>query len=315
VQVRAHGLARAAEGFGDRGVESERAVGFEPRELGDGLGFGVHVGRPQVTQQVARAFGLIVAVELLERARLLSVAEWTRARDLGPALFAGLAQPSTNRTISEQDGYADALRERGVAARKSLQKVHKEIATLIGGAEAERSTRLTLLREANTRLAPLAKTSDSHTALAELLQLWPDDASDDHRSVVRDAAAYVDAVETLHRGAVDTLRAVREGHALLGEAQEHVANLVALLRDDGERLSQDRIAKWNTEASALIQRIVAKPVTSRPPPPPTPPKPPATPRAPASTPRPPTPRPKRSRPCPTRPSSTAPAPWRRRCPS
>lgn len=236
-------------------------------------------GTPQQLSHDGKARSGLV----LERARLLSVAEWTRARDLGPALFAGLAQPSTNRTISEQDGYADALRERGVAARRNLQKVHKEIATLIGEAEADGSTRLTLLREANTRLAPLAKTSDSHTALAELLQLWPDDASDDHRAVVRDAAAYVEAVETLHRGAVDTLRAVRDGHALLGEAQEHVANLVALLRDDGERLSQDRIAKWNTDASALIQRIVAKPVTSRPPPPPTPVPPPPTPVPPPPT--------------------------------
>lgn len=221
-------------------------------------------GTPQQLTHDGKARGGLV----LERARLLTVAEWTRARDLGPALFAGLDAPSTNRTVSEQDSYVTALRERGVETRKHLQAVHTETVSIIGEAAAPESSRLALLREANTRLAPLAKTTDSHTALKELLAAWPDDASDDHRSVVREANGLRGAVESINKGGLDTLRQVPDTNSLVGEAREHIAALVALLRDDGERLSTDRIAKWNQATTALIQRIVAKGHATPPPPPP-----------------------------------------------
>jgi hypothetical protein len=212
---------------------------------------------------------------VLERARLLSVAEWSRARELGPALFAGLEPPSANRTVAGQDAYAEALRRCGRDARTALTTVHKEIAAILGDDDAASSSRLRVNREAHTRLGALARTQDSFSTLRELLDAWPDDASDEHRAVVRDASAWGSAVETIHRGSLSTLVDVPAEHELAADARTCVAALRALLRDDGEPLARKRIEEWNASAQELIRRIVRvvpppppRPRTPTPPPPP-----------------------------------------------
>lgn len=228
-------------------------------------------GTPQSLTYDAKARNGLV----LERARLLSVAEWSRVRELGPSLFPGLEGPSANRTVAGQDAYAEALRRRGRDARMALTTAHKEIAAILGEDEAGTSSRLRVNREAHTRLGALAKTQDSFSTLRELLDAWPDDASDEHRAVARDAGGWVSAVESIHRGSVEALLDVPDGHELVGEARAQVAGLRAMLRDDGEALVRARIEAWNTSAQELIRRIVRvvpppRPQSSRPPPPRTP---------------------------------------------
>lgn len=220
----------------------------------------------------------------LERAQLLSVAQWTRARDLGPALFPGVEPPSTHRTVSEQDRYAEALRQHGTACRQHLQAAHKEIAQLMGEDDAAGSSRLEILREASSRLAPLARTFDSYTTLRELLECWPDDASDDHRIVVRDAGSLHDAVASIDRGQLNALRRVPSHHAHAVEVHEVLGRLTALLRDDGEPLTESRVRQWNADATQLIQKVIADSPT-----PPDPPEPAAPPRPEPPAPPPPEP--------------------------
>ena len=67
----------------------------------------------------------------LVRAPLLELPEWSRARELGPALFK-VSPPSATRTLSEQDRFARELHTCTTARRAQLQGLHERLVRDLG---------------------------------------------------------------------------------------------------------------------------------------------------------------------------------------
>ena len=188
----------------------------------------------------------------LVRAPLLDLAEWSRARELGPAVLRAV-QPSSTRTLAEQDRYAATLKAAATERRGELQRLHERLEGLGVGS----SRRAETASAANTRLAPLVKTNaDSCAALREWMALWPDDVSDPARKSVRDAAALVQAIERIDTTARHSLEHAKSG-PLGSEVEAHQQSLRDLLaaQDGGSTLTTE-IDAWNTTARELLRRVL-----------------------------------------------------------
>lgn len=193
---------------------------------------------------------------MLERAPLLELAEWSRTRELGPALFEGKA-PASHRTLAEQDRYARQLREFATQKRLALEGFHGRLRTILGPGET--MPRLGAIREALQRLAPLAGSStDSCAMLRELLARWPDDTADPIRVVVRSVERVQKALEGLDEKARNHLGRITEHGALGDDVRAHLDSLHQLLSaDEHERsLTEKAIGGWNAEAHRLIEEVL-----------------------------------------------------------
>ena len=205
----------------------------------------------------------------LVRAPLLELAQWSRARELGPALFK-LSATSATRTLTEQDRFARELYVATTERRAQLQGLHERLVTM--GANG---TRKTELRAAIDRLAPLVKQpTDSCSVLRDWLDLWPDDASDPVRTAVAKSGAVADALKKID----ETLR-LSLSRAVNGpvgsEVQAHLDALLALVNagEQERALTEQAILQWNTAGTTLLHRVIEQ----LPPPPPPPPPPPLSP--------------------------------------
>lgn len=206
---------------------------------------------------------------VLERARVVDVAAWARARDLGPALFDGLTVPDAHRTISAQDRYVEALRRAGRATREDLQDLHRAIVGYIG--EGKQAPRLATLKDALKRLAPLATSDDSHATLVAWLAQWPDDATDALRVAVRKAKDARDAVDAVQKHSLAQVRSVPAQHPMRGQADAIEADLESVLTADGAALTVEAVESWNGRAADFVRGLIAQPPPPPPPDSPTPP--------------------------------------------
>jgi hypothetical protein len=202
---------------------------------------------------------------VLERARVLDVAAWARARDLGPALFPGLQVPEPHRTISAQDRYVEALRTAGTQARTHLKHLHSVTVEVLGAGAA--TSRLDTLKDAIKRLAPLAESGDAHTTLTKWLGQWPDDATDLLRATVADAERARQAVDLVHRPSLGQVRKVSAQHPLRAEADALEEALRAVLGGDGSTLTTASVQAWNQAAATYVTRLIeaVRPPSVRPP--------------------------------------------------
>lgn len=200
----------------------------------------------------------------LVRAPLLELPEWSRARELGPALFKGLAAPSATRTLTEQDRFARELHAMTTTRRGQLSGLHQRLVDDL----KVNGTRVTELKTAIARLAPLVKdASDSCAALREWLQLWPDDSSDPVRTAVIRSGDVSAAMSKLDETVRLSLSRATNG-PLGAEVQAHLDALRSLVNaGEQERpLTEQAIGKWNDEGKSLLHRVLEQ----LPPPPPTP---------------------------------------------
>ncbi len=191
---------------------------------------------------------------VLERAQLVSVAEWSRLRELGPALLSVTA-PDPHRTVSEQDRYATLLRECGAEVRKALTTLHQSIQELL--AEATSSSRLERIRTAQQRLAPLVRGGETHAMLRELLELWPDDTSDPVRELCRGVEPLSRALGGVQRHTVSHLRNVPAGHPKRSEVDARLDELSGLVADATAPLTEASVTLWNERAAKLVGAIIA----------------------------------------------------------
>ena len=193
----------------------------------------------------------------LERARVLELAEWSRVRELGAALFA-LSPPQAQPTLAAQDAWAAELRRAGHDRRQQLQQLHELLAAL-APPEADRSAEV---RDALKRLAPLDDTRlDPFQTLSALIAEWPPDAGDPLREVVRTAPAALAAAQSVDRTARSHLHDART-HPMFGpEAADLLADLTRRLADRHLRspLSAADIQTWNRAAHDLVGRMVRTP--------------------------------------------------------
>lgn len=202
----------------------------------------------------------------LVRAPLLELAQWSRARELGPALFK-LSATSATRTLTEQDRFARELHVATTERRAQLQGLHERLVTM--GANGKRKAEL---RSAIDRLAPLVKLpSDSCAVLREWLALWPDDASDPVRTAVARSVSVRDALAKIDETVRLSLSRAING-PVGAEVQAHLDALLALV-DAGEQersLTEQAIQHWNTAGTALLHRVIEQLPPAPPVPPPLP---------------------------------------------
>ena len=189
----------------------------------------------------------------LVRAPLLELPEWSRARELGPALFK-IGPPSATRTLSEQDRFARELHGRTTERRGELQGLHERLVKDLGAT----GRRVEELKTAISRLAPLAKQStDSCAVLRECLKLWPDDASDPVRTAVVRGAEVSSALGKLDETVRISLTRATAG-PLGAEVQAHLDALRGLANaGEQERpLTEQAVHKWNDAGKALLHRVL-----------------------------------------------------------
>jgi hypothetical protein len=189
----------------------------------------------------------------LVRAPLLDLAEWSRARELGPAVLQA-ERPSSTRTLTEQDRYAATLKKAATEKRGELVALHEQLARLGAGGEGRAAT----VTAAIARLAPFARTgTDSCALLKEWMGLWPDDEGDPARAVVREAGPLAKAVERVDATARHSLEHAK-GSALATEVVAHLETLHdALTKQDAAAALAQAIERWNIAARQLLQRVVS----------------------------------------------------------
>jgi hypothetical protein len=201
----------------------------------------------------------------LVRAPLLELSEWSRARDLGPAVL-GAERPSSTRTLAEQDRYAAELRRVAAEKHRELQGLHERLVSL--HAPGKRADDIkTALARLGTLTAPSA---DTAALLRGFLDAWPDDEGGHVRAAVSRVAPVREALAAMD----DTARRVLD-HARTGplgaSVDAHLGSLLDLL-GAGELecpLSKAAIIQWSTEARTLLTRVLGN--GGQPPPPPPPP--------------------------------------------
>jgi len=193
----------------------------------------------------------------LQRAQLVSAPAWHTLRELGHQLF-DVPQPPAHRSLQGQDAFAVALKEHGQRKRMVLRALHERLVKL--GIDA--GARKDQLSEAHTRLAPLdERTTDSFKVLSDLLNKWPGDSSDPHRSLAAGAESLRDALSELNEHARGNLKA-GVGHAEVGsDVASHLATLTdRLSAAEAEKpLTKTWIQEWNKRAQELIKALIAQP--------------------------------------------------------
>ena len=206
----------------------------------------------------------------LQRAPLVDLAEWSRARELGKALL-GVTPPSPTRTLAEQDRFANEVQVRGTAVRKELMGLNESLVKL-GAGKGQRAEEV---KAAISRLAPLVKQgNDSCAVLREWLSLWPDDASDAVRGAVGTCRSVSEALGKVDETLRLSLSRATSG-PLAAEVSAHLEALRSLAEtsEQARKLSDQAVVKWNEAAQVLLNRVLEL----IPPPPPSPPPPPQVP--------------------------------------
>jgi hypothetical protein len=201
----------------------------------------------------------------LERARVLDLAAWSRARELGPSLFR-LPDTQAQPTLSAQDAWAAQLRQAGHQRRGELRQLQETLAPLVPG-DAER---LEEVRAAEQRLTALDDPRlDSYQTLDKLISHWPADQGDPLREVVRAAETTLAAVRAIDPSARNHLEAARSNAALGPLAIDLLDDLMRRLADNHLRtpLAVADIRQWNSAAHDLVRRVLDQSQ-----PPPTPPE-------------------------------------------
>jgi hypothetical protein len=200
----------------------------------------------------------------LERAKIVDAAAWHRLRDLGRDLL-NARDPGAYRSLQAQDRFATDLQNLGRERRTVLQAAHQRIVKL-GVSEG---TRLSEIATANERLAPLARdTRDSSAVLLALLNVWPEDATESVRGVIQRISSLRDALADIDDRGLATLRTGAGENGVASEARDHVNALEdRLAAGDSEKpLKIEWVRSWNQKAHNIIQRLVARPPVSEPPP-------------------------------------------------
>lgn len=199
----------------------------------------------------------------LERAEVLTLAQWSRVRELAHMLL-GADSPVT-RGVAAQDSLARRLRDAGRPRREALLHLRDGLAHL-GIAAGGRRHEIDL---ALARLKPLADTSaDPYQALQDLLAQWPEDADDPVVAVVTRAEPAAAALDRLDRVARDHLRHATDDPAHGPEAATLLGRLDDFLAaaDRETRLDQDAVDAWNSSARDLVRDIVRGRAAPTPPP-------------------------------------------------
>lgn len=215
------------------------------------------------------AAGDVVQVELdgkaktgltLERAPVVDTPSWSRARELGEALFdISPKDVGDHRSLQAQDRLAGLLRQAGAERRGKIQSLHKRLVEL-HGSEVKDDDRRRELRAAQDRLAPLVKPgTESHVLLSELAAAWPDDAGDPLRAVVRDLARMADALDALSTSDRNLLLRGRTSHGervepLLGELEELLST-----SESARPLRRSDVESWNAKAHDLASMLISHP--------------------------------------------------------
>lgn len=220
------------------------------------------------------SIGMPPAVRVrLQRAKLVSAADWHRLRDLGNHLF-NEPRPPAHRSLQGQDRFGIALKQHGQGKRTVLQGIHQRLVNL----GSDQGDRLKEIATANTRLGAFAQnTTDSHKVLSDLLAAWPDDASDGLRTLVQQAGVIRDALGELSDHARTSLKAGMNHPAIGVEVQEHLGSLDRRLAatQSEQPLTKDWVQTWNNKAQQLIHKLIEQPapplITPPQPPPPEPP--------------------------------------------
>jgi hypothetical protein len=220
----------------------------------------VRIGMPQTT------------LIRLQRGSLVSAADWHRLRDLGNQILEE-PRPPAHRSLQGQDRFTSSLRTKGQAKRTVLQGLHSRLVHL----GADQGERLKELSTANSRLAALAQTTtDSYKVMTELLAAWPDDASDQLRTLVQQAESIRDALGEVNEHARNNLKAGINHVAIGTEVSGHLSALDGRLgaAQAEQPLTKDWVSAWNKKAQELIKRLIELPQVPQPPVPPEPPVPP-----------------------------------------
>lgn len=189
----------------------------------------------------------------LQRAPLLELADWARARELARDLLK-VEPPSGARTLMAQDRLAADLRSAARDARNQLQGANEQLDRLgLGGSPRARD-----LRESITRLAALVKEgTDSCERLREWLAAWPADSSDPLRRVVLASGAVRSGLSALHDHTISSLKKAG-GAALSGAVGGHLARLDEILaaREHERSLDTHAMSAWSAEAQQLVTRLL-----------------------------------------------------------
>lgn len=192
----------------------------------------------------------------LERAELLDLPAWSRARELGAALF-GLTAPPATPNLAAQDSWAEQLRAAGHQQREQLETLLARLRD--NGWVAAEAARLAELHEAVGRLKPLDDTRlDAFGTLKALVTQWPSDAGDSLRQVVRQAGAALEAVKALDASVLKQLQGATSSPTMGPQAR-------AMIDEVKERLGAGQLAGlpsakelqgWTDRARALMQRLI-----------------------------------------------------------
>lgn len=185
----------------------------------------------------------------LQRAPLVTPAEWGRLRTLAKHLFT--LEVPTHRTLHEQDRLLSRIQEAARHKHQTLKGLHEKLQKLAPTG----TRRADELREALTRLgALLGHTTDSAAALQRFLSQWPDDANDVTPPVLRTA----DEV----KAAVDELDQSSMGHLTQATGSPKAQTLIAKVRrmlGDGtleSRLTTGVIRELNLNMREAVSEIL-----------------------------------------------------------
>lgn len=209
--------------------------------------------RDAAGERVEPKIGLGTKALRLEKAELLDLAAWSRARSLGQQVLH--VQPAdSHRSLSVQDRLAVDL---GTAAKKhrdDLTTLHQRL--IDQGAEG--SARQAEVKDLTLKLAPLVKVgADSFDLLSGWLAVWPEEDGGLRtalRAVKTNLHALADIDET-SRGHLLRARAGRLSariEATLDELQERVR-----AREQSRPLRPEDVARFNEEARQIVSELLA----------------------------------------------------------
>lgn len=191
----------------------------------------------------------------LEKAELLDLAPWSRARALAQQVLR-LPVSDAHRSLSAQDKLAHDAGAVATRLRDDLGRLFG----LLDGFGVAGSERHAEVKGLIDRLAPLVKPgADSFQTLTAFLAVWPDDDAS-----LRAALAAVQA----NVAALQQVDSNSRGHLLRGRAGWLAPRIDAVLDELEERLrareqvrplrSED-VARFNREAAAIVAELIAGP--------------------------------------------------------
>ncbi|MES2638067.1 MAG: DUF6079 family protein [Myxococcota bacterium] len=188
----------------------------------------------------------------LEKAELLELAAWSRARTLAQQAL-HVTVGDSHRSLSAQDRLAADLSTKATDARLALSTLHGRLVAF-GTEGSERQQEVKTLIE---KLAPLVKTgTDSFRLLTDWLAGWPEDDTS-LRVALRAAGANIEAL--------DKLDTTSRGHIVRARAGRLAARIETVLDELDERLRareqvrplrMEDVARFNKDARQIVAELV-----------------------------------------------------------